>query len=131
MARPASDLSISALEKLLAKSRRETARLLKVRQKLQAKIEVLDNRIRAIGGSPGSRSGTRARNAVSLVEAITKVLEKADGPLKVGEIMQKVLATGYRSNSENFRGVINQTLIKEKKFKSAARGTYRLGTAPP
>lgn len=128
MALPASDLSISALETLLAKRRRDIARLMKVRQKLEAKIQAVDAKIRGLGGSTTGGRGTRARNAVNLVDAISGVLEKTGGPMKVGDIMQKVLATGYRSNSENFRGIINQTLIKEKKFKSAARGTYHLRT---
>lgn len=99
---------------------------MKVRQELLVKIETLHNKIRFLARSSGSRSGARARNAVSLIEAITKVLEKARGPLKVGDIMQKVLASGYRSTSDNFRGIVNQTLIKEKKFKCFSRGTYQL-----
>ena len=48
-------------------------------------------------------------------------------PMRVGEILEAVSATGYRSNSANFRGIINQTLIKERKrFNQAERGTYAL-----
>ena len=48
--------------------------------------------------------------------------------MKVGDIADAVLATGYRSNSVNFRAIINQTLIKERKrFASAGeRGMYQL-----
>ena len=35
--------------------------------------------------------------------------------MKVGDITDAVLATGYRSNSDNFRAIVNQTLIKERK----------------
>jgi len=37
-----------------------------------------------------------------------------------------VLAGGYRSTSPQFKAIVNQTLIKEKRFVSAARGIYRL-----
>jgi hypothetical protein len=32
----------------------------------------------------------------------------------------------YRSNGANFRGIVNQTLIKESQFTSVGRGMYRL-----
>jgi hypothetical protein len=44
----------------------------------------------------------------------------------VGDIVDKVLATDYRSHSANFRGIVNQTLIKDKRFTSAGRGMYQL-----
>lgn len=120
------DLSIDSLERLLLKRRRDLARLLKKRQKVERKLAVIDEQIAGLGGS-GAVRGTRARNEVSLVEAITNVLAKASSAMKVGDITDKVLATGYRSSSPNFKSIVNQTLIKEKKFKSAGRGLYQLG----
>jgi hypothetical protein len=70
--------------------------------------------------------GRRARNAQSLLDAIEGVLRSAGKPMKVAEIMEGVLATGYRSSSDNFRGIINQTLIKDKRFGSVERGVYEL-----
>ena len=47
--------------------------------------------------------------------------------MRVGEIVEAVQAGGYRSNSANFRGIVNQTLIKERKrFAAADRGLYQL-----
>ena len=46
--------------------------------------------------------------------------------MKVAEIMDGVLSTGYRSGSANFRGIINQTLIKDKRFGQVERGVYEL-----
>jgi hypothetical protein len=38
-----------------------------------------------------------------------------------------VLATGYRSSSDNFRGIVNQMLIKDRKrFAQVERGIYQL-----
>jgi hypothetical protein len=44
----------------------------------------------------------------------------------VGEIVDAVLAGGYHSKSANFRGIVNQTLIKDKRFVSSGRGVYQL-----
>ena len=51
--------------------------------------------------------------------------------MKVGVITEAVLATGYRSSSDNFRAIINQTLIKEKKrfISTGARGEYQIKKA--
>lgn len=119
------DLSIGSLERLIAKRRRSLARLLKQRQKVERKLTAIDEQIAGLGGS-GTARGSRARNEVNLVEAITGVLEKAGGAMKVGDITDKVLATGYRSTSPNFKSIVNQTLIKEKQFKNAGRGLYQL-----
>ena len=63
---------------------------------------------------------------MNLSEAIGKVLAQAGGPLGVGDIAQRVAAAGYRSGSANFRGIVNQTLVKHTRFVSERRGEYRL-----
>lgn len=130
MATP-SDLSLAALERLIAKRRHEIDRLLRRRRKLEGKIDRIDQQIAAMGGNAAAvgRRGSRPRNAVSLIEAIVTVLEKAGKPLGVPEITEKVLATGYRSTSSAFKSIVNQTLIKDKQFKNTARGIYGLGRA--
>lgn len=122
-----SDMSLSDLERLIAKRRHEIDRLLRKRRKLEAKLDKIDQQIAALGGNGAAvgRRGSRPRNAVSLNEAIASVLEKASKPLGVPEITQKVLATGYRSSSPAFKSIVNQTLIKDKRFKAIARGIYQ------
>jgi len=129
MARSASNTgySLAQLEKLMQSRRGEMAKLTRKRDKLQKQLDVIDGKIGAIsGGAGGGRGGSRARNEVSLQEAILQVLSKSGGPMNVGAIMEKVSATGYRSTSANFRGIVNQTLIKDKRFVTAARGMYQL-----
>ena len=46
--------------------------------------------------------------------------------MKVADITAAILATGYKTRSANFRGIVNQTLIKDKRFVSAGRGLYQL-----
>src|SRR5688572_5261220 len=118
MARTASptDMSISDLERLLRLRQRELDALMRRRKRLERKLAALDERLARLEGPGGGRhrglsagngTGKRARNEVPLTEAIERVLGKARGPLSVGEIVAGVLASGYRSMSANFRGVVN------------------------
>lgn len=118
------DMSLAQLEKLMNSRRKDLAKLTRQRLKVQKKLDSIDEKIAAIGGSAGG--GRRARNEMSLQDLIHQVLSKAGGPMAVGDILAKVNAAGYRSNSANFRGIINQTLIKDKRFVAAKRGVYRL-----
>ena len=81
---------------------------------------------RAGRGRP-SLGGGRARNAKSLIETVEDILSKASEPMSVGDIVQAVEGAGYSSNSANFRGIVNQTLIKERRrFAKAGRGLYQM-----
>lgn len=128
---PTIGLSIAQLEGLIRSRRRVIVRLVTKREKLQKKIGAVDARITQLGG-PGhdngrrTRSRRRARNSMSLIDAIARVLSKAATPVRVGEIEAKVLASGYRSTSANFKGIVNQALIKDRRFKSAGRGIYEM-----
>jgi hypothetical protein len=136
MARPSLEgLTIAKLEILIStiKSKKSTLmkereRLVKDLRKVDEKIARLDGRNGAIGGSSvGSLTpGGRVRNAKSLVDTMADVLAKSgEKGLSVQEIVDGVLATGYKTTSPNFRGIVNQTLIKErKKFANVSRGVY-------
>ena len=119
-------LTIQQLEALLAQRRRKVTMLLRRQMKIEQRLKSVKEQIRALGGVVAGGESVRARNAVSLVTAIEQVLFKARKPMRVGEITEKVLASGYRSTSPQFRAIVNQMLIKEKRFVSAGRGIYRL-----
>jgi hypothetical protein len=116
--------SIGDLEKMLNERRSAIARLNKRRTKAQKKLDAIDREIAKLGGSSGARGG-RVKNSQSLVSMLGVVL-KGKSSMSVGDIVQAVETRGYRSNSANFRGIVNQTLIKEPQFTSAGRGMYRL-----
>ena len=136
MARPNSGLNfnIAQLERILDDRRTEVSRLERQRAELARKLEGLDRQIGKLnGGLRGMRGriaaggGGRARNERSLVETLEAVMRSNGKPMRVGDIVEAVTATGYRSNSANFRGIVNQTLIKERKrFGQADRGVYEL-----
>ena len=143
MARPASgtNLTIAQLQRVLDNKMSELNKLERQRNDLQRKLSALDRQIERVGGGianvgrrgaggggagSGGGPGSRPRNERNLLDTIEGVLREGGKPMKVQEILDGVLATGYRSGSANFRGIINQTLIKDKRFGQVERGTYEL-----
>jgi hypothetical protein len=122
-----SSFTIAQLESLLQGRRSELSKLERQRSKLARKLAQLDSRIIALGGG-GSRGGGggRAHNKVSLNTMIANVLGRTSKPMAVGDIESAVRSGGYRSNSAKFRSIVNQALIKDKRFTSAGRGLYQL-----
>ena len=128
--------SIAQLEQMLNKCKNERQKLERERNKVARRLQQLDSRIHALGGNGSGRggrggaggggAGSRVRNEKSLTEMLEGVLGKSGKPMKVGDIADAVQSGGYRTNSANFRGIVNQTLIKDKRFSSAARGMYQL-----
>ena len=57
---------------------------------------------------------------------LEQVLGRASKPMRVADITDAVRSAGYRTRSANFRGIVNQTLIKDKRFGSAGRGLYQI-----
>jgi hypothetical protein len=127
-----SAMSISDLERLIGKRRKVINRLQRKRATLMKKVGALDEEIRGLGGSVSMAGGViistgrRARNDRPLADVVLDVLQKAGQPMKVSDIADKVQASGYRSNSANFRGIVNQLLIKDKRFASPSRSLYQL-----
>ena len=134
MAKNSESLSISQLESMLQARRSEISELARERAKIAAQLAEIDARIRNLGGGiTSSASGIhitaagRARNVKSLIKTMEDVLGASSTPLTVGQILEGVHATGYRSNSSSFRAILNQTLIKERKvFAKSSRGMYML-----
>ena len=101
--------------------------LQKQRAKVQRRLDSLDEKIAAItGGGRAVGAGGRARNGTNLPDAIAKVLTGASKSMSVGDIAERALAGGYHSKNANFRGIVNQALVKDKRFVNAGRGVYRL-----
>jgi hypothetical protein len=113
-------LSIVELERLLNEQKSAMNKLMKRRAIVQRKLDGIDREIGKLGGS-----GVAKRNTISLPAAMETALKKKS-TMKVGDIVDAVLASGYHSKSANFRGIVNQTLIKDKRFISTGRGVYQL-----
>ena len=139
MARPStgSGLTIAQLQQILDQRQSELTRLHKRRDRVQRELDDVDKQIARLEGrsftggrgrgNSGGGGGQRARNERSLVETLEEVFRQTKGPMRVGDIVEAVQRGGYRSNAANFRGLVNQTLIKEKKrFAQVERGLYGL-----
>lgn len=132
MARPSatSGMTIAQLENLLTTRRNKLNELVRERSRIQQRLDSMNRQIAALSGRGGSvggaRAGGRARNAASLVATMETILRDSGKPMPVGDIVSAVLRRGYQTTSANFRGIVNQTLIKEKQFSSAGRGVYQL-----
>ena len=134
MARPkaGASLTIKQLETMLDARREQLGSLSRERDRILKQLANVDDKVHRLGGSVRGgiligRRGGRARNGKSLVGTMEEILAKTGKPMAVGDILDAVLNTGYRSNSANFRAIINQSLIKERKrFANAGRGMYQL-----
>ena len=110
------------------------AKLEKKRKKILGQLAAVDKQIAGITGGGGAKrgrkpgrrpGGKRPVNKVNLSDSIAGVLKK-DKPSKIAVVVKAVLKSGYKSNSKNFRLIVTQTLVKDKRFKSAGRGLYVL-----
>lgn len=77
---------------------------------------------RGAAAGRGSTGRKRPKNSMSLSEAMAKMLQGKT--MGVTEIASGVQKAGYKTNSDNFRTIVNQTLIKDDRFKKVARGQY-------
>lgn len=124
------NLTIADLERIIERRRSQVSELTRERDRIQRQLDAIDGKIRELAGKGGAEGTGRRRRAVngkSLITTLEEVLEKSGRPMKVGEILDAVLKTGYQSHASNFRGLLNQTLIRERKrFANTDRATYQL-----
>ena len=123
-----SGLSVNDLQRELRRRQRRVGTLARKRDRLAAKLDSLNGEIASLGGLVVGRNGSisgrrRPKNAMSLVEALAKVLHgRTMGVTEVAHAVQKI---GYVTTSPSFRTIVNQTLINNNdKFKRVERGQY-------
>lgn len=116
-------MSVAELQAELRRRQRGVAKLERRREKLMAELAQINNEISDLGGSTGGFTpGGRARNSMTLPDALAKVLSGVT--MSVTEAAEAVKAAGYQSNAENFRTMVNQALLKDSRFKKVSRGRY-------
>lgn len=131
--RSLSTLSVNELQAELSRRKKRVHTLVRKRNRLVSQLQTIDAQIQAEGGvdmvrmTPGRRGaagggGKRPRNSANLADSMAKVLTgKTMGVTELSEAVQKA---GYQTTSPNFRTIVNQTLIKDKRFKRVERGQY-------
>lgn len=72
-----------------------------------------------------ARRRRRAKNKVGLADVLAACL-KGKGKVTIPEAIAGVLAAGYKSKAANFRSVVNNMLLSDKRFKKVGRGEFTL-----
>lgn len=125
-------LSVAKLEQVLNKRKATLEVLLSRRGKIQRALKKVEQRIVLLEGRSGAPSGKksrrkRPRNAASLPMVITEILSKAKNGLPLGELSDRILASGYKSSSANFKNVLYQSLYHASSIEHDSKiGHYRL-----
>lgn len=114
-------MSTQEIQVELRKRENAIKRLEVQRRKAFDRLADIDAQLMELGGSAGGVR-RRARNDSNLVDALHKVLTGA--VMGVTEVAGAVQQAGYRTTSPNFRTIVNQALIKDKRFKRVGRGKY-------
>lgn len=116
-------LSIDELQSEIRRRERHVKTLERRREKLLEQLAMVDEEIAAHGGTIAVGEGRkRPRNDQNLADALVDLLR--DQTLNVTSIAEEVQKAGYRTTSPNFRTIVNQTLIKDKRFERVGRGLY-------
>lgn len=118
-----SKLSYTEIQRELRRRERRVGALDKKRQKYLDKASAIEAQIREMGGVVHGGSGRkRAKNDSNLVDALVKVL--TNKTMSVTGVSKAVQEAGYVTTSPNFRTIVNQALIRDKRFKRVDRGQY-------
>tara|TARA_Y100001933_G_C18922455_1_gene531601 strand:- start:324 stop:773 length:450 start_codon:yes stop_codon:yes gene_type:complete len=122
------DLSFDELQREMQRREREMKRLVNKRDRLHQQIREVEDEIQSLGGAgafgmtAGGRPRRRPQNESSLSEALLKLLKNTT--MSVTQAADEVQRAGYQTTSASFRTIVNQTLIKDPRFKKVSRGQY-------
>ncbi len=120
----ANSMSFGELQAELQRRERGIRKLERRREKLLDELAKIDSELGSVGALGASgRIRRRPRNEMNLVDSLVQVLDGKT--MSVTEATRAVQKAGYITTAANFRTIVNQALIREKKmFKKVARGRY-------
>lgn len=127
-AAPASDtvagMTTAELHAELLRRGRNVRKLERRRERLLHDLAEVEKELASEGALSASGSiRRRPRNEMNLVNSLAAVLQGKE--MSVTEVTQAVQQAGYLTTAANFRTIVNQALIREKKkFKKVSRGMY-------
>jgi len=112
------------LEREMSRRRRSLSRLHSKRDRLADQLAAIDSEIASMGGVSGRMGGGRRRssNPESLANVLLRVLD--GNTMSVSDAADAAQRAGYQTTSSSFRTIVNQTLIKDPRFKKVSRGQY-------
>lgn len=122
MSRGLSRLSTQELHAEIRRRAGGVRRLEHKRDKLAAKLAIVERQIASLDGNANGVPGRRHQNKLTLLQTLAKVL--SGKTMSVTEAAEAVRKAGYRTGSLNFRTQVNIALIKGNGFKRVGRGQY-------
>jgi hypothetical protein len=132
---PASEhLTVAELQRLLDSRKQQLLELSKKRTAIQKELDSVNAQISALEGGKvvlGAR-GRRKRNPRPLRKIVEELLLKSKKGLTLAELSAKVMETGYKTSSKNFRNVLYQCLYNTKGvYHDSSSGTYKFKPPAP
>lgn len=120
-------LSVGDLQREIQRRERASRTLRKQHAKLSRQLAVVERKLAAAGvdvGGGRAVSGRRVRpqNKSSLAQALANLLKGKT--MSVTEAAVAVKKAGYKTDSPNFRTMVNAQLLNKKLFKRESRGKY-------
>lgn len=115
------DMTTQELQDQLRLRERRVRSLERKRDRLTEQLEEINLEIHKLGGSHAA-GGRRPRNAQNLSDSLAAVLKGKQ--MNVTEVTAAVQEAGYITTAANFRTIVNQRLIQDKRFKKVSRGVY-------
>jgi hypothetical protein len=117
-------MSVAELQAEIARREKGLTKLRRKRERLLKNLAEVESALAQAGAAlGGGRRGPRMRNDSSLLDALIKVL--TGKTMSVTEAAEAVQNAGYKTSSPNFRTIVNQCFISnKKKFKRVSRGNY-------
>lgn len=131
MSKSVQELSVADLERLLRERRVRLERLLKRKSRLEKELSEINDQISSLQGAgtlPGGlRKGVRRpRNAKPLHRVVLEILAGNKKGYGLSELAERVLATGYKTSSSDFKNVLYQCLYNSPQIEhEEATGKYR------
>jgi hypothetical protein len=126
------DLSVATLERMLHKRKSLLDALTHRREKLQRDLEKVESRIFSLEGRRGgtltmTRRRKRPKNEKPLSAVVTDILTRSKTGYPLAKLSEKVLATGYKSGSSDFKNVLYQCLYNSPHIvHDAESGNYKI-----
>jgi len=121
---PLNTMSMAELQAELQRRERGVRKLERRRERLLGELAQVDTELAAVGALSASGGvRRRPRNEMNLVDSLAQVLDGKT--MSVTDVTAEVQKAGYLTTAANFRTIVNQALIREKKvFKKISRGQY-------
>lgn len=106
------NLSIGEIQGLMKRRKSEVIKLQKRRSFYEKRLNQVIAKIDSISGGVvvRIRHKKRVKNETSLHVVVTQILSRTKKGYSLVDITNKVMETGYKSHSKNFRNVVYQCL---------------------